>query len=462
MNRRSILWGLALLPGTVVALFLPGPTLSAAEQPNIVFILTDDQRWDTLGCMGNPRVHTPHLDRLAEDGVLFANMFCTTSICPVSRASFILGQYGRRHGIEGFRTPLTDEQFAQTIHGRLRERGYRTGFVGKWGLGGDLPAEKFDDWKGFPGQGRYYPKGKVGQPGEHITARMGDQALEFLDGCTADRPFVLQVSTKAAHCQDGADWQFQYDVKYENLFRDITIPRPETATEEHFRALPEFLQTSEGRRRWKVRFATPEMHQKSVKDYYRLVAGIDEQVGRIVAKLRDKGLLQNTVLIFSSDHGFFLGEHGLAGKWFMHEESIRMPLLVYDPRLPESRRGQRLDEMVLNIDVAPTVLDMAGIEAPEEMQGRSLVPLLEGKDPDWRDEFFYEHTFDHPRIPKSEGVRTGRWKYVRYTSVEPPYEALFDLKTDPHEERNLADDPEHADKLADMRQRWRAWRRRVE
>ena len=447
----------------VVQATVPARVRSAepAKRPNIIFILTDDQRWDALGCMGNKIIRTPNIDKLAAQGTLFINMFCTTSICATSRASFMTGQYERRHKIDNFRTPLTKDQFAKTFPALLRKHGYRTGMVGKWGLGGPLPKDEYDEFKGFSGQGRYYAKGRQGK-GEHLTHKVGKQVLEFLDGCSADRPFLLQYYTKAAHCQDGDPWPFQPDRRYNRLFAAVDIPAPQTATEAHFKALPAFLRKSEARRRWYIRFANPELYQKSVKDYYRLVAGVDDVVGKIVAKLHAKNLADNTVIIYTSDNGFYLGEHGLAGKWYMHEESIRLPLVVYDPRLPKAHKGTKRSEMVLSIDIAPTILELAGVKIPVEAQGQSLVPLMNGEKVQWRQDFLYEHRFRHARIPMSEGVRAQRWKYVRYTSVEPVREELYDLKNDRYEERNLAGLKQYAGKLAEMRSRWKAWQKRAE
>ncbi|MFQ5730762.1 MAG: sulfatase [Planctomycetaceae bacterium] len=448
--------------GLVLGLATPFSSSAAAparaakpipKPPNIIFILTDDQRFDALGCMGNPILKTPHIDALASDGVLFTNMFCTTSICAVSRATFLTGQYGRRHGIQGFRTPLSATQFADSFPGLLRKKGYHTGFVGKWGLGGKLPRDRYDVFRGFSGQGRYFPRGKSGRRGEHITHRLGDRAIEFLDGCKADQPFLLQLYTKASHCQDGDPWPFQPDPRYNALYADDTIPTPKTATEAHFKALPAFLRKSEARKRWYVRFANRELYQKSVKDYYRLIAGLDDVVGRLRTKLKQKNLANNTVIIYTSDNGFYLGEHGLAGKWFMHEESIRLPLVIYDPRLPKKLRGRKVKQLVLTTDIAPTIEQLTGATVPKGVQGKSLVPLIHAEKTDWRTDFFYEHLFKHARIPQTEGVRTQRWKYTRYISVKPQYEELFDLKTDPHEERNLAKDAKFADVLRRLRKR---------
>ena len=228
-----------------------------------------------------------------------------------------------------------------------------------------------------------------------------------------------------------------------------------------FEALTEFLKTSENRVRWKVRFATPEMYQDSVKSYYRLISGVDRVVGRIVEKLRRRGVDQQTIILYTGDNGFYLGERGFAGKWFPHEVSIRVPLVIYDPRLPAERHGTRREEMALSIDLAPTMLDMAGVAVPDSMQGKSLVPLVRGEKPPWRTEFFYEHLFRHGRIPCSEAVRDETTKYIRFVDTDPPYEELYDLKSDPDEAHNLANRPEHAATLQRMRQKWAAWHERA-
>jgi arylsulfatase A-like enzyme len=428
---------------------------AADVPPNVILILADDLRFDSLGCMGNPVLRTPSIDRLAARGTTFTNSFCTTAICPVSRTSIITGQYERRHKIADFKTPLTKEQFARTFPALLRQHGYRTGFIGKWGLGDPLPATQYDFFRGFSGQGDYFPKGKAGAPGEHLTAKQAAQAVEFLEGCSAASPFLLQISTKAPHVQDDAQTRpFPPDPKHESLFLDVTIPKPKTATEADFRALPEFLRTSEARARWQTRFSNAELYQHTVKDYYRLIVGIDELVGTVLRKLDEKQLARNTVVLFTSDNGFYLGDRGLAGKWFMHEESIRVPVVIGDLRRPAPPSAAHRSELVLNIDLAPTILELAHVAAPPEMQGRSLVPLIEGKSVAWRDHFFYEHRFRHPKIPITEGVRTTRWKYVRYTSVQPVYEELFDLEHDPLERHNLASDPADQGELGTLRAEW--------
>ena len=217
--------------------------------------------------------------------------------------------------------------------------------------------------------------------------------------------------------------------------------------------LPDFLKNSEARRRWELRFATPEMYQLSVKNYYRLITGVDVVVGDIMNELERLGMEDNTVIVFSGDNGFYLGEHGLAGKWFGHEESMRVPLFVYDPRLPRELRGLLRDEMVLNIDIASTLLSVCGSTIPSSYQGEDLMPLVRGVDTSWREDFSFEHLFVHERIPRSEGVVGTRWKYLRYIDQKPVYEELYDRIGDPLDESNVASDPARRDILDTMRNR---------
>lgn len=435
---------------------------AGADRPNVVFLLTDDQRADALGYAGNALIQTPNLDALARRGVSFKNAYVTTSICAVSRASILSGQYARRHGIHGFATSFSARALRQTYPMRLKDAGYRVGFIGKWGVGNAPPDSVFDYWRGFPGQGRYEHTDSLGRP-LHLTRLMGRQATEFIrqsaEGGTA-QPFALSVSFKAPHVQDRDPRQFIYDPAYEALYADVSIPVPATAEPAYWEAHPDFFKASnEARERWKIRFSTPEQYQQSVKGYYRLITGVDRVVGEIVAELERLGLAGNTLIFFTSDNGFYLGEHGLAGKWYGHEESIRVPMLLFDPALPPSERGQVVDEIALNIDVAPTLLDRAGLPVPAEMQGRSLVPLYMGRPPDvWRRDFFYEHLFERkasaPAIPRSEGIAGGRYKYLRYLDPDPPHEVLYDLEADPRETVNRADDPTYHSVLTRMRDRW--------
>ena len=451
----------ALLRGAAAAL-AGAPLLRAqtpGKRPNLIFLLTDDQRWDTLGCMGNPIIKTPNVDAMAARGVMFTNGFVTTSICMTSRSSFFTGLYLRSHKINDFSTDFTEDQFSRIYPVLLREAGYRTGFIGKWGVGNKLPKQRFDYFQGFPGQGHYFPKRP--DTSVHLTEVMGDQSLEFLRGSTPKQPFCLSVSFKAPHVQDQDPRQFLYAPSSAGLYKDVEIPVPKTADPKYISMLPVEVQRSEGRRRWAVRFSTPTLFQESVKSYYRLITEVDTVVGRIRDQLREMKADDNTVIVFAGDNGFYLAEHGLAGKWFMHEESIRVPILVYDPRLEKSQQGKRRSEMALNIDIAPTLLGLAGVRAPA-MQGRDLSRLIQGRSVPWRKEWFYEHLFQHDWIPRTEGVRTESWKYTRYLDTAPRFEELFDLTRDRLEESNLAADSRHADRFAAMKDRWKLWRSALE
>ena len=437
------------------------PASSPERRPNILFLLTDDQRWDTMGCAGNPIIQTPNMDKLAQQGVLFRRNFVTTSICAVSRASFLTGLYARCHGIHGFGVSLSEEQHAASYPGLLREAGYRTGFIGKYGVGRTMPDDKFDFSRGFAGQGRYLDKDDPSSR-SHLTTIMGDQAQEFLEGSTGDQPFCLSVSFKAPHVQDGEAPYFISDPAYDELYADATIPPFYKNDRAHYDQLPAFLKDEyEGRIRWERRFGTPERYQESVKRYYRLIYGVDVQIGRMLDTLQRKGWDDNTVIVFAGDNGFYLGERGQAGKWLMHEESIRTPLIIRDPRQKASA-GTTRDEMALNIDCAPTMLSLAGIEPPASTNGRDLTPLVRGESPAWRHEWFYEHLFEHSTIPKTEGVRGENWKYCDFIESDPHYEELYDLDGDPQEERNLASVSEHGGQLAAMRERARVWKENLE
>lgn len=446
MNRRQFL--------QTTAAAAPAILRGQQQRPNILFLLGDDHRWEALGCMGNPIIRTPHIDGLANNGVLFSRSFVTTAICVTSRASFFTGLYARSHGIWEFRNSFPQDKWSQSYPALFQKAGYRTGFIGKFGIdGGKPPVETFDYWRGFQGQGHYFPK-KDGKT--HLTTVMGDQMEEFIDGCRADQPFQLSVSFKAPHVQDEDPLQFLYDPQDEALYRDIEIPLPHTAHPRYISQLPLSVQRSEGRRRWAVRFSTPDLYQQSVKGYYRLITGIDRQVGRAIEALRRKGLADNTIILYTGDHGFYLAEHGLAGKWFMHEESIRTPLIIYDPR--SRQRGRSLGQMALNIDMAPTMLDMAGVAPPASMQGKSLKPLLDGRSNRLREEFFYEHHFPNGGwIPSTEGIRENRYKYTIYTDEKERVEELYDLEVDMWEETNLAAHPRQQQRLRQLRARREAW-----
>lgn len=450
LDRRQFLRAAAVGSGTAAAAWP-----QTRQKPNILFLLADDQRWDSLGCTGNSVIKTPHIDQLAANGVLFRNNFCATAICMTSRASILTGQFERVHGISDFAGSLAGDALARTYPLVLRQAGYRTGFIGKYGVGNTLPKESFDFFEGFTGQGKYVQQ--RGGETVHLTDLQGDQALTFLKGNDGKQPFCLSISFKAPHVQDEEKdtMRFHYAPRFSSLYEDKSVTLPVTAAAKYRDAMPGFIQNSEGHKRWEMEMSTPSDYQKSVKGYYRLITGIDEVVARIADELRAQGQWENTVVVYTSDNGFFLGERELSGKWLMHEESIRTPLIIRDPRLPKARQ---VNAMTLNVDLARTLLSLAGVPAPVTMQGRDLAPLLRGEAPAWRHDFYYSHLFQHPAIPKSEGVRNERWKYTRYLETPSPYEEMYDLQNDPHETANLARAGSRTKELETLRQRTDVWK----
>lgn len=447
----------------ILALICPLLAQAAPARPNVLFLLVDDLRFNALGYMGDKIVKTPNIDRLAQQGVQFKNMFVTTSICSVSRASLLTGQWMRRHRIEDFAKGISDEAWKDTYPARFQTAGYHTGFIGKYGVG-SAPVTKargasFDFWRGDPGQaGKFFI-----EPNDptrtHKTARMGNDALEFLTTAPKNRPFSLSISFNAVHARDHEKREYEPDVRDDGMYDGIEIPLSKLATDEAFKRLPEFVQKSEGRRRWEWRFDEPQKAQSILHDYYSLISGVDREVGRILETLQQQHLAENTIVIFTGDNGYSLADRGMADKWFAYEEDLRVPLIIKDPRLPKSRAGTTVDAMALNVDLAPTMLDLADIPVPSAMQGRSLKPLLNGETPkDWRTEYFYEHHSVRERIPPSEAVRTQHWKYIRWMEPNPLVEELYNLDADPLEEHNLIADPAQADKLKELREKWAKYR----
>ena len=426
-------------------------------RPNIVFLMTDNHRWDLLGCAGNDIIQTPHIDELAERGVQFSNSFCTTSICAATRASILTGEFRREHRYTFTMPPMSMQRMDRSYPALLKAAGYRTGFVGKLGVEVDprAPKRMFDFYRrriASSTRNPYYREAADGTV-KHLSTINGDDAVEFIRTGSKGQPFCLSVSFSAPHPEDDHIDQYIFDRRYENLYEDVTIPAPPVPDNSYFQRLPGFIQVSMSRQRWFRRFDTPEKYQRMMKGMYRLITGVDAQVGRIVSELERQGVLDNTVVIFTGDNGIMIGEHGLTGIWLMYEGSIRKPLIIADPRLDRSRHGTTVEDMALSFDCPVTMLDLAGVEVPTEMRGRSLVPLLRGERPDWRKDFFYEHLYERETIPKSEGVRTERFKYVRYFERNPVYEQLFDVSKDPNEVTNLAGDPSHASVIATLRER---------
>ncbi len=399
------------------------------------------------------------MDKLATAGILFQNAYVTTSICCVSRASILTGQYESRHNIHDFSTDLVKEEITNTYPALLKDAGYSLGFAGKFGIGHHPPASIFDFWvdteAGGKGQPDYIITGKNGSK-IHDNDTLGNAIQTFLDHFgSGNKPFCLSVSFKAPHEQDGYPPTYVIQPAYKNYYKNVTIPEPVTAAPEYWNQFPSFFRTDTNfaRARWKGLFGTPDLFQENVKNYYRLVTGVDGVIGDMMKKLAELGIAKNTIIILMGDNGMFLGEHGMEGKWYGYEESIRVPLFIYDPALPDKIKQYKAPQIALNIDIAPTILAMAGVKAPKTMQGVDLISLLENKIPARKD-FFYQHYFlGGPRIPREEGVVTEDFKYMNY--IEHNYEELFDIKHDPHETDNLANNPKYKMKLEALRIRYK-------
>ena len=423
---------------------------SSPGKPNIMFIFTDDQRWDTLGCAGNPIIQTPFIDNLAHNGVRFEYAFITSPACAPSRACIFTGLYERTHCFTFGTPPLARVYSDMSYPQLLRQAGYRTGYVGKHhvSLEKGAQAQMFDS---FEPLGRTPYIRKVNGKDRHLCEIMGDTAVDFLESCTHDQPFCLSLSFHSPHAEDDDPRQFIWPASCDDLYKDDTIPYPTTT--HLFNKMTGDLQTCFNRMRWWQRFCTPEKYQEMVKGYYRMISGIDMVIGRLMDELKKRGMDQNTIIFLMGDNGYFLGERGFGGKFMMYEQSLRVPLIIYDPRRPSSSRGIVLKEMAMGIDIAPTILEMAGVDIPEDMHGRSLVPLLNGERIEWRTEFFCEYTStEFPSIIQSEGYRTEKWKYLRYIN-RANSEELYDLANDPLEEHNLALEQQYREQLLELRKR---------
>ena len=498
MRNPPVLVFLLLAPLAALPAVETAPT---AAKPNLVMVLTDDQRWDALGCAGNPLLKTPNIDRLAAAGTRFSNAFVTTAICAVSRASILTGQYARRHGVHDFQKQVSNLETTYPLI--LRRAGYYTGFIGKWGVAAhDNPkdyfqacATAFDFWAGDVRQTAYWhertcnyitnngttdranffcscpPEGRkndgcgphgpnpaLKDPVQAETEFVPAKIRSFLDQRDVAKPFCLALSLKAPH----GPWQ-GYAPRFENDFQGAEIPRRDNVTLAEALRQPAFLRHSLESEHGLRLLQHPDERNRLFAQYFRLIEGVDFCVGEILKELQQRGLADNTVIVFTSDNGHFAAEHGFFGKWLMHEESLRVPLIVCDPRLPAARRGQVSPAMALNIDLAPTLLELAGQPAPAAMQGRSLLPLLRDPQAPWRDDFFYEHLYrnaDGPpdRIEPSEGVRTRDWKYILWIDqTGPDREELYDLRHDPLEMKNLVADPAAGEQLESLRRRHAAF-----
>jgi arylsulfatase A-like enzyme len=472
MLPRAIPLYVALLATLLVA-------CEPGERPpaNIIFIFADDHAAHALSAYGSQVNQTPNIDRLAREGMLFRNAFVTNSICAPSRAVILTGKHSHLNGVFTNRERFDSAQV--TFPKLLREAGYQTAIIGKWHLKSEPTG--FDYWEVLPGQGTYYnpdfrtPQGVVQHSG-YVTDIITDKVLEWLEnGRDAERPFMLMYQHKAPHRR------WEPGPEHLTLYDDISIPEPPTLFDDYdgrasaagtqemtiadhlydrdlkFVAPPqldeaqlELWNESYGPKNAEFEAANLRgddlvrwKYQRYIKDYLRTIASIDDNLGRLLDYLDRSGLAENTVVIYSSDQGFYLGDHGWYDKRWMYEESLRMPLLVRWPGVVEP--GSQNSDLVQNLDFAQTFLDIAGAVPPADMQGQSLLPLLQGNSPDgWRDAIYYQY-FEYPAVHsvrRHYGVRTARLKLIHYYEIDE-WE-LFDLDEDPLELRSVYDDPEYA------------------
>jgi len=436
----------------IIFYLIPTLLFAQTKKPNIIFILTDDQRWDALGIAGNKIIQTPQIDTLATSGTYFKNAFSTTPICAASRASILTGLYERTHGYT-FQKPKLRAPYAEMIYPKIfKDHGYHVGFFGKLGVVMNNPSQYFNESDFYDRGGEAEKQGyfykKIGNDTVHLTRYSGYQAQNFIKNAPTDKPFCLSISFSAPHGHDNSIAQYFWQQKSDSLYKNIVIPEPVLGNDSFFNKLPIPVQEGFNRTRWKWRFDTPEKYQNMVKGYYRMITEIDDEIGLIRKQLKAQGIEDNTIIIVMGDNGYFLGDRQLADKWLMYDVSIRVPLIIYDPRI---HKPAAIDAMVLNIDITKTMLEIAGITAPKKYQGQDLMPFVEkGNIPSNRKSILIEHLWKLPEIPSSEGIRSANWKYFRYRLISAP-EELYDLKSDPLEKNNLAANPKYAKQLALLR-----------
>jgi len=485
-TRRGFLKSL----GAVASVFaLPvgigrGQTSGAKGRPNILFIMSDDHASHAMSCYGSHVNKTPNLDRIANEGMRFRNSFCTNSICAPCRAVILTGKYSHLNGLIDNNVKFDGSQ--QTFPKLLQKAGYETAMIGKWHLKTDPTG--FDYWNILPGQGAYYNPAMIEMGTQrkytgYVTDILTDHALDWLKGRAGDKPFCLMFHHKAPH----RNWQ--PSPKHLDLYEDVQIPEPATLFDDYegrgraakeqdmsiektmnkadLKLTPPGGLTPEQKAQWdaaygprnkafeEARLQGKELvrwkYQRYMKDYLRCIASVDENVGRVLDYLDQSGLAANTIVIYTSDQGFYLGDHGWFDKRFMYEESLRMPLVVRYPK--EIKPGSVNGDIVLNLDFGETFLDYAGVAVPADMQGRSLRPLLQGQTPgDWRTSMYY-HYYEYPAVhsvKRHYGVRTRRYKLIHFYNDIDEWE-LYDLQSDPDELKNVYGDPKYTDVVQELK-----------
>lgn len=445
-------------------LTLAGALMAAEKKPNVLFMLCDDLRPSALGCYGSPHVKTPNIDRLASDGVRFANAFCTTSLCSPSRASILTGLYAHKHTVVDNFTELPDR--LDTFPKKLRAAGYKTGYIGKWHMGedNDAPRPGFDYFATHKGQGKYFDT-EFNLNGErrevlkgYYTTVVTDLALDWLKKQPKEAPWCMIIGHKAPHSF------YTPEPKYEHAFDDVRVPYPATAfqLEDKPEWIKDRLYTWHGIYgplfEWRKEF--PDDKPEAVKDFENMVHGywgtilsVDDSVGRVRAWLEQTGQLDKTIIIFMGDNGLLEGEHGMVDKRTAHEASLRIPIVMRAPGVA----NKVVQEQVLTVDVAPSLLEMCGAEKLGDIDGHSWGRLVKEGDSNWRKSWFYYYNYEKqfPYTPNVRALRTDDWKYIRYPhgdgSPDRHLAELYDLKNDPGETKNLIKDPGQQQRIAELR-----------
>jgi N-acetylglucosamine-6-sulfatase len=447
--KKTVVLAVALLAG-FVSLSAPAPA-----RPNFIFILADDLRWDALGCTGHPFAKTPNLDRLAKEGANFRNFFVSIPLCSPSRGSFLTGQYAHTHRVIDNTDHSALSHRLVTFPRLLHDAGYETAYVGKWHMGtDDSPRPGFDHWVSFKGQGVYLDPmintdGQSARVSGYITDILNARAVDFVRS-NHSKPFALYVAHKAVH------GPFTPAARHQELYADAVL-KPSPGVDDSLEGKPVLTRELEAISAKKSKPGKKAVSEKAPPaarslplNQLRALAAIDDGVGQLLAALDAAKQLDDTVFIFTSDNGYFWREHGLGDKRWAYEESIRDPLLIRFPKLIKA--GSVFDQLVLNIDIAPTLLELGQAQGPADIQGRSLVPLLKNSKAPWRSAFLTEYFQEkqYPRTPTWQAVRSERWKYIRYEGVQGMDE-LYDLKADPYELKNLVNQPGAQASLAEMK-----------
>lgn len=430
---------------------------SESKKRNVIFILTDDHRYDYMGFTGKvPWLKTPQMDKLYKNGAYMKNAFVTTSLCSPSRASILTGLYSHVHTIVDNVAPNPGNltYFPQY----LQKAGYQTSFFGKWHMGShkDDPRPGFDHWESFKGQGEYYApnlniNGERVQYSDstYITDLLTEHAVDWLNSLDKEKPFFMYLSHKAVHSE------FKPAKRHKGMYNGKKITKPstyyQTSTDEYKKLKwPEWVKQQ--RHSWHgvdYMYHGDGEFDELVQRYCETLMGVDESIGSVMKWLKENGLDESTMVIYMGDNGFSWGEHGLIDKRHFYEESVKVPLLVHCPEIFEG--GKKIESMVQNVDIAPTILECAGLKQPKHMPGKSFIQLLNGDKSDWRKKIFYEYywEYDFPMTPTVFGVRTDNYKYIRYHGVWDQYE-LYDIKNDPDEINNLMGKPEYKDKAIEL------------